>query len=143
MNAYMAIVRAADHIEGHPKLYDFERTRVPGNCRTPGCALGWIGHFAGRTKTRIRARFSLPFIHRGIAIVTLEGGSEPVLHVTARDFYKRMDSFAVANWRENASACARALRLYADRYHQPAELDRTYIAFRKSLLKASTFSRAE
>jgi hypothetical protein len=143
MSAYTAILRAADHIEANPRLFDFERTKVPGNCRTPGCALGWIGHFAGRTKARIRARFSLPFMHRGIAIVTSEGSSDPVLNITARVFYERMDNLAIADWRRNPIACAIALRHYAQRYHEPLALDRAYVKFRESLDTASTIVRAD
>jgi len=135
MNAYQAILKAADHIQTHPQLFDFERTRIPGNCRTPGCALGWIGFFAGRTQARIRVIFGLSFLHRGIAIVTLDGESDPVLPVTAREFYERMDELTVGNWRKDASVCANVLRSYAERYHR--ELDRAYVAFRRKLSEGS------
>ena len=49
MNIYNAILKAADHIERNPHLYDFYRSNVP-NCGTPGCMLGWIGHFMGIPK---------------------------------------------------------------------------------------------
>jgi hypothetical protein len=133
MNTYQAILRAADHIQANPPLFDFERTRVPGNCRTPGCALGWIGFFAGRTQARIRVMLGFSFLHRGIAIVTLDGGSNPVINVTAREFYERMDRLASGNWRVDAGACAEAMRRYAARYHQPVGLDRAYVAFRQTL----------
>jgi hypothetical protein len=134
MDTYNAILRAADHIETNPRLFDFERTRVPSHCWTPGCALGWIGFFAGRTKARIPAMFGFSFPHRGIAIVTSEGGMDPVIPVTAHEFYKRMDSFAVGNWRKDAGACAKAMRFYAGRYHRPDELDRAYVAFRSTIV---------
>src|ERR1700760_2850261 len=92
MDTYQAILRAADHIDRQPQLFDFERTRIPGNCRTPACALGWIGFFAGRTQARIRVMLGFSFRHRGIAIVTLDGGSDPVIPATAREFYARMDN---------------------------------------------------
>ena len=134
MNAYQAILKAADHIQTHPQRFDFQTTRVPGNCRAPGCALGWIGYFAGRTQARIRVMLGLSFLHRGIAIVTLDGGSsEPVIDVTAREFYERMDNLAVGNWRVDASVCADAMRRYAARYHQSVGLDRAYVAFRRKL----------
>lgn len=131
MNAYQSILRAADHIQANPQLFDFERTRIPGNCRTPGCALGWIGFFAGKTQARIRVMLGFSFLHRGIAIVTLDGGSDPVLPVTAREFYGRMDNLTVGNWREDANVCAEAMRRYAARYH--VEIDPAYEAFRRTL----------
>src|SRR5438552_2834077 len=133
MNTYQAILRAADHIQRHPQLFDFERTRVPRNCHTPGCALGWIGFFAGRTQARVRAMLGLSFLHRGIAIVTLDAGSDPIITVTALEFYERMDRLAACNWRRDAIQCANALRLYAATYHQAGVFDPAYVAFREAL----------
>jgi hypothetical protein len=133
MNTYQAILRAADHIQQQPQLFDFERTRIPRDCHTPGCALGWIGFFAGRTQARIPAMLGLSFLHRGIAIVTPDAGSEPVITVSAREFYERMDSLATCDWRRDAGQCANALRLYAATYHQTGEFDPAYVAFREAL----------
>ena len=49
MNVREAILAAADHIETYPKKFSFASVEVPSrrSCGTPGCALGWIGHFAG------------------------------------------------------------------------------------------------
>jgi hypothetical protein len=136
MNTQQAILKAADHIQAHPQLFDFEKTRVPCDGRTPGCALGWIGYFAGRTQARIRLMLGFSFLHRGIAIVTLDGGSsDPVIALTAREFYERMDNLAVGNWRVDASVCADTLRRYAARYHQAGGLDRAYVAFRRRLVE--------
>jgi hypothetical protein len=131
MDTYQAILRAADHIQRQPQLFDFERTRIPGNCHTPGCALGWIGFFAGRTQARVRAMLGLSFLHRGIAIVTVDAGTEPVITVTAREFYERMDKLVAGDWRRDAAQCADALRLYAATYHRPGGLDPAYVAFRE------------
>ena len=133
MDTYQAILRAADHIERQPQLFDFERTRVPRNCRTPGCALGWIGFFAGRTEARIRAMLGLSFLHRGIAIVTVDAGSDPVITVSAREFYERMDRLAACDWRRDAAQCAAALRRYAATYHRANGFDPAYVAFREVL----------
>lgn len=46
MNFYRAIMMAADHIEQHPESWNYFRCTVP-SCGTEGCALGWIGYFAG------------------------------------------------------------------------------------------------
>jgi hypothetical protein len=133
MDTNQAILRAADHIQQHPQLFDFERTRVPDNCHTSGCALGWIGFFAGRTQRRIRTLFGLSFLHRGIAIVTEDAGSDPVITVTACEFYERMDRLAACDWRKDANHCATALRLYAATYHPVDGFDPAYIAFREGL----------
>lgn len=138
MDAYHVILRAADHIQSNPHLFEFERTRVPGNCRTPGCALGWIGFFGGRTQARIPVMFGFSYVHRGIAIVTLDGAADPIISVTAREFYQRMDSLAVGNWREDAAACAEAMRLYAVRFHEPVGFDRAYAAFREKLVELAS-----
>lgn len=51
MNIYDAVMRAADHIERNPHLFNFVRSYVP-DCNTPGCLMGWVGHFMGlRTGT--------------------------------------------------------------------------------------------
>lgn len=133
MNTYQAILRAADHIQQQPQLFDFERTRIPRDCHTPGCALGWIGFFAGRTQARIPSMLGLSFLHRGIAIVTPDAGSEPVIPVSAREFYERMDRLATCDWRHDAGQCANALRLYAATYHQTGAFDPAYVAFREAL----------
>jgi hypothetical protein len=77
--------------------------------------------------------FGLSFLHRGIAIVTPEGGSDPVITVTAREFYERMDGLAVGKWRRDANVCADTMRRYAERYHPPGKLDPAYLAFRSTL----------
>jgi hypothetical protein len=136
MRTFAAILRAADHIERNPRLFDFGRTRVPHSCRTRGCALGWIGFFAGRTKLPLRTLFGFSLPHRGIAIVTTEGGSDPLIPITACEFYRRMDALvAPDDWRREASACAAGLRLYAMRYHRPEQWDPAYLAFRSTILE--------
>lgn len=110
MDIRTAILKAADHIERNPKLFDFCATWVPDDtdCGTPGCALGWIGHFAN--------------IQRGcsygaeiyVAPALVEADE---MFSSASAFYSRMDAVAGATaWRWNAEACAAALRLYADKY---------------------------
>ena len=51
MNVYEAIVKAAWAIENHPQEFDFNSQVYPPGpgCGTPGCALGWIGTFLGKT----------------------------------------------------------------------------------------------
>jgi hypothetical protein len=143
MKAYEAIFRAAAHIDEHPALYDFNRTKVPRDCNTPACVLGWIGFFAGRFQARIRARFGFSFVHRGIAIVTVDGSADPLIVVSAREFYERLDELSLGSWREDSSVCAAAMRLYAERYHRPATLDAAYLSFRRSLEMLKETSSAE
>ncbi len=97
--------------------------------------MGWIGFFSGRTKLRIRATFGLSFTHRGIAILTPEGASDPVIHVTAREFYERMDGLVAAiDWRRDAVKCAEALRAYAHRYHRVEALVHATLEFRSKVV---------
>lgn len=115
MNIREAILKAADHIERNPLDFDFWKTGVPGSCGTPGCALGWIGHFMGETN-----------YFNDVCDVMGLGITKP--HLPERgefDFYRRMDKIegpAVLHgkWTNSAELCARTLRLYADKYH-PAE----------------------
>lgn len=104
MNVYDAIMRAADHIEQNPSLFYFHSVRIP-ECGTPGCALGWIGHFMG-----------------------LEAGSG-ITHATNKlgldrddEFYGRMRMVTGGKpWRETPQELAVNLRLYAAKYHAPTE----------------------
>jgi hypothetical protein len=107
-----AILRAADWIEGHPEDFDFGMGDIP-ECGTPGCALGWISAFAG---------FKAPFRYTAAADAL---GLEPELFLgrhffplKAYAFYNRMsDLVPYEIWKRSAMMCARALRLYADRWH--------------------------
>jgi hypothetical protein len=107
MNIRDAILQAADHIEGNPTDFYFSATDVPDNCGTPGCALGWIGFFAGVRRGSpyytVCDQLGLP-----VAPVSLEDGD--------RSFYDRMHSVS-EDWVNDPLECARALRLYADKYH--------------------------
>ena len=109
MNIREAILKAADYIEVHPAEFNFMSISIPkGGCGTPGCALGWIGHFAN--------------IRSGI-----DKAAKKALGLADQvDFYRRMDIMLCGSypgpttWRQDPKECARALRLYADRFH-PAE----------------------
>jgi len=102
MNVRNAILKAADHIEKNPNEFDFMAIGFPEpGCKTPGCALGWIGSFLGKRATY------------GVTLC-----SEEMLGVSEGGFYNRMRKFD-KNWEYEAGACARALRQYAD-VHCPA-----------------------
>lgn len=104
LNIYDAIMKAADHIERHPKLFNFAEVWVP-DCGTPGCALGWIGHFAGVK-------------HDGYPQALSEIHVPRALTCASWDFYARLESLTGGpRWRNDAAICARGLRLYAAQYH--------------------------
>ena len=104
MNARDAILRAAAQVEKHPKSFGFSHYCIPEPCGSPGCALGWIGHYAGLPAKSWGATMLVPQAVLGLP----EGG--------AHDFYDRMESL-VKGWRWDAALCAKALRMYADKYH--------------------------
>ena len=103
MNIRNAILAAADHIERNPKDYDFMRWAVPdGNCKA--CMLGWIGHFLGMV---------------GAVNNEVKRAISPDNDWDA--FYCRVrDALGSSRFQSDASEAAKALRLYADKYH-PAE----------------------
>lgn len=114
MNIREAILKAADHIERNPKAFNFQSIYVPDtDCGTPGCALGWIGHYLGMRESGANSaplsEFSVP---PALGLGTFTVGN--------REFYGRMDDLA-EGWRYDASLCATGLRLYADKYH-PAKV---------------------
>lgn len=105
MNIYNAIMAAADSIELRPALFDFGRIKIPA-CGTPGCAVGWIGHYLG-----------LP-TGEGIHLVEKAIGDIGI-------FYNRMASIHQTTadsgwWRDSAEICANNLRAYAAKYHAPS-----------------------
>lgn len=100
MNIYNAIMQAADHIESHPRQFNYSSTDIPEapHCGTPGCAIGWTAFFAGVRSFRSMAE-----------------------HYFGGDmlFYSRMNDFdgPADNWMNDPQICARNLRLYAEKYH--------------------------
>jgi len=114
------ILKTADYLEQHPSEFDFMRTGIP-SCGTPGCALGWISVFAGFKKGSYTAALGLlglePEAQRFGAIVCSPENKE-----STYAFYNRLEDL-VPGWRwggpsnKNNGKCARALRLYADKYH--------------------------
>ena len=107
-----AILKAADSIEKNPNLFSFGSVVLPSlkSCGTPGCALGWIGHYLGIAEgdeffQRIADRLNVKWCFH-----------------SDNEFYPRMTELAGSCWRDNASNCAKALRLYADKYHPAIEM---------------------
>lgn len=110
---YTAFARAADIIEARPHLFEYQQNGIP-NCRTPGCAIGWVGHFLG---------------HKGDINVT-----HAILGTSVARFACRMDDLvggltSEIDWRSSARKCAETMRLYAAKYHaQPKALNWERIA---------------
>jgi hypothetical protein len=112
MNIRQAILKAADHIEQNPHLYEFYQNEVP-ECGTPGCMLGWIGHFLGVRGSvgyQVCPAMGLGegqdgFIRKGIHELAIEEMGHT----------RKWPDYAT-----DAKAAARLMRLWADRNH-PAE----------------------
>jgi hypothetical protein len=104
---YTAIMRAADWIETHPERFDFGACDVPAmECGSPGCAIGWIGAFAGFKSGQTTWNVSEK-------LLGLKGDG---------DFYERMRAISAENgkhgyWRTSPKMLAKHMRLYASRYH--------------------------
>lgn len=107
MDIYNAIMKAADHIERSPQDFNFNAISVP-SCGSPGCALGWIGHFMGFEPNR----------QCGFALSAVKMLGIPRNELPEFIFYARMDKL-IKDWRDDPSTCARGLRLYAAKYHAP------------------------
>lgn len=110
MNIREAILAAAGHIERNPREFDFFSVVTPSGrgCGTPGCAVGWIA-----------ACYGAPSYFDGKRI-RIRDQSKALLGVGPETFYSRLDVFN-EDWKWHADKCARALRLYADKYHPATE----------------------
>ena len=97
MNVYEATLATAKLFEQKPEMFDFFAAVVP-ECDTPGCAIGYIGHFMGQKGL--------------IDGLTTVGIPEP-------EFYDRMGELVTRGWIDSASLCAKGLRLYAEKYLKP------------------------
>lgn len=108
MNVYDAMMKAADQIEARPDLFRFMSSDVPANCGSPGCALGWIGHFARRRD-----------------LTRHDQVSKGLLGLHPLEFYKRLSELdgespefrIIGDWADDPALCASTLRAYAAKYH--------------------------
>ena len=91
----------------HPELFDWNSVDIP-DCGTPGCAIGWIASHAGVKDVK-----EWPHALREIKDFMQIGDTS--------DFYDRMEML-VTDWRRKSGPCAKALRLYVDKYH-PQKID--------------------
>lgn len=126
MELYTAINRAADYIERHPEAFSFLSTMIPEPCGMPGCALGWIGYFSGARKDYAETARDV------LKIPACEECGEGSAHF---EFYDRMTELAGSfnAWAHDASGCAKALRLYAEKYHKPRSLDPVLASMLKNM----------
>lgn len=107
-----AILNAADLIEKSPDRYDFYSNDKPG-CGTPGCMLGWIGHFMGVPASR----GVLPYTAAVSRALGFEGASAHHEFVSQLlDVCHPLSLHPLIGKHE----VSKSLRLYADKYH-PAE----------------------
>lgn len=102
MDIRTAILRAADSIEMNPKMFSFGSVWLPDeSCGTPGCALGWVGHHLGMGRNS-----RLEDVSRELGIP-----------VYSCNFVELTEVFGSRKWYYSAPECAKALRLYVDKYH--------------------------
>ena len=105
-----AILRAADWIEKNPSDYSFGSCEVP-ECGTPGCMVGWIGHFLGIEKGKHFVwDYPCNYGERGIT---------PIIGCHAGTFINRIRPLVPRQFDiyANAKHAAIALRAYAEKYH--------------------------
>jgi hypothetical protein len=121
MNTYDAIMKAADQIEQHPDTLEFMAVAIPHDRTCLGCPLGWIGHFAGLSPATSN------FTDVGVGVLGLsdllrDWDRLPFEQLGREfEFYRRMDALLDSeDWRHSADDCAKALRLYAAKYHAVA-----------------------
>lgn len=132
MNIRTAILKAADSIEQNPGTYDFRSTHLPDDsCGISGCALGWIAY------------------HANLDIPVLDFGMGPERHMSYNgliyeylgiEFDCCFNNLNKANgsedWKLSAPECAKALRLYADKYHPDAILESVMAIFKTEQITA-------
>lgn len=120
MNIFDAIMRAADQIEWHPELWDYDCVDVP-TCDGGGCALGRIGYFLGIRGHVENVAEAMGLFHptypewefyNRIQAIVGEPSIEEMWPRWADDH-----RFLLAN--APVAEIARALRAYAHKYHAP------------------------
>ncbi len=128
MNIRTAILKAADSIEQNPKMFWFSSISTP-DCGTPGCALGWVAYHIGEG---VLCGNSWDPWKLGRRLGILENGK----YMAGIGFYHRMDKLHGGyDWKDSAPECAKALRLYADKYH-PAETKPDHKRCHKALISS-------
>lgn len=124
MDVRKAILQAAEHIEKNPKDYSFCTVDIPADCGTPGCLLGWIGHFAGMTG----------YIN----------AVPPILRqLSERHFYSEMIRLVPSkegkDWHRDAATAVKGLRAFADK-HFPRRTDAELVSDLKARILSEPYS---
>ena len=122
MNIREAILKAADHVQTHQDMWCYSLSEVP-ECGSPGCALGWIGHFANikGDAEDVAVAMGLPKLHdqHGVGYHQWEFYDRVQQLVGEPGFTDRHRGPTFLHLATAAEA-AHVMRLYADVYH-PAE----------------------
>lgn len=105
----LAMLLAADQIEGSPELFRFSSVEVP-DCGTPGCAIGWMAYYL-REMEGDEGEDWLVSWSRARDVFAPGGVGDGV-------FYMRMNDVARGHgdWHVDASVCAAGLRRLAEAY---------------------------
>jgi hypothetical protein len=129
MNIRDAILKAADHIQTHPKDYDFQSNHKPG-CGTPGCMFGWVGHFLNVKS--VPAAWNPDKIWMDDVCKVL---GHPCLWIALSSLDSSHPDYMRAQLGD-AAAAVNVLRAYADKYHPDikADIDPAFAKFREQLL---------
>jgi hypothetical protein len=136
VDAYNAIMKAADQIQNNPREFAIGAVQVPKGpgCGSPACALGWISHFAG-----VEANPCGFSNARVLKLLGINGD---------REFYPRMSELngerhtveTWNDWARDAALCAHTLRLYAAKYHAPKRTDSELVADLMAKIEKQTVS---
>lgn len=99
MNIRTAILSAADSIEKHPKLFDFDTMGIPdSDFGTPGCALGWIAFHLGDCEFSTRSSWSGSKVGACLSLMDANGPW------AGTNFYDRMRAITgTYSWRKSAT----------------------------------------
>lgn len=117
-----AILRAAEQIEKHPDTFNFYAGNIPRETSGPlgvGCALAWVGHYAGMSGSydEVAREMGVPKIKvPGFVPKHLERDWE----TPHAQFYLHMRKLGDGMWYFSAQKCARGLRRYADKFYPVA-----------------------
>lgn len=102
MEVREALLKTATLFTDHPEVFNFKEVQIPGNCGSPGCALGYIGFFLGMTGDD-------QFISGSVCEAL--GIESTFIFESLTKVYGNRD------WYDSAAKCAEALRMYADVHH--------------------------
>lgn len=103
-------MQAADHIERNPTEFDFFSVEMP-KCGTPACALGWVAHFLGITDELETLFERFRFLDKDCHFYE---GMDELMGEAPRGKHDKKEHWGP--WKDDATLCARGMRLYAEKY---------------------------